>query len=114
MRNVPEIEFLVSSNLIDLNTIPEFQVGMKITNASGEMLPFDISKSELYVNEERSIAWDLTVQNGTIINLKIKPHQSEIIRWPLGDAIFETSGTYELKLVWEDFSQKQTVVVLDE
>jgi len=113
MEKILKIEFLVSSNSIGFKEIPEFTLGMKITNEGPDLLPFDISKSALYVNSERCLAWDLAVQNGTIVNLKIPPHQSEIIRWPLGEALFETSGIYELSMVWEEFSQKQKVVVLN-
>ena len=114
MDKSPKIEFLVSSEEIKLIDIPEFLIGLKITNQGDDLLSFDISKSELFVNDESSIAWDLAVQNGTIVNLKIKPHRSETIQWDLGDALFETPGTYDLKLVWEDFVQRQTITVLNE
>lgn len=113
MEKILKIEFLVSSNSIGFKEIPEFTLGLKITNEGPDLLPFDISKSVLYVNSERCLAWDLAVQNGTIVNLKIPPHQSEIISWLLGEVLFETSGIYELRLVWEEFSQKQKVVVLN-
>jgi len=107
------IEFLVSSTRIGFKEIPEFTLGLKITNEGPDLLPVDISKTTVYVNSERCLAWDLAVQNGTIVNLKVAPHKSEIIRWPMGEALFETSGTYELQLVWETFSQKQQVIVLN-
>jgi hypothetical protein len=84
---------------------------LKITNSSAEDIFPDISKAELFVNSEKSIAWDLTVQNGTIVNLKVLPKQSETIQWPLGEALFETSGIYELELIWGSFVQKQKVIV---
>jgi len=114
MEKFLKIEFLVSSNRIGFNEIPDFTVGLKITNEGEDLLPVDISESALYVNSERCITWDLAVQNGTIVNLKIPPHQSEIVQWLLGEALFVTSGTYELRLVWEIFSQKQKVVVLND
>lgn len=113
MEKKLKIEFLVSSTRIGFKEIPEFTLGLKIINEGPDLLPVDISKTTLYVNSERCLAWDLTVQNGTIVNLEIPPHQSEIIRWPMGEALFETSGIYELRLVWEEFSQKQKVVVLN-
>ena len=114
MKKKLKIEFLVSSNRIGLKEIPEFTLGLKITNEGPDLLPVDISKTTLYVNSERSLAWDLAVQNGTIVNLKVAPHQNEIIRWPMGEALFETSGTYELQMVWGTFSQKQKVVILND
>jgi hypothetical protein len=65
------IELLVSSNALKLNEVADFKVGLNLTNESDSPVHFDMSKTELYVNSRKSIAWDLAVQNGTIINLKI-------------------------------------------
>ncbi len=106
------IELVVEPKEFQLSEIAEFAVGMKITNPSDRWIDVDISKSVLWVNSERSIAWDLAVQNGTLVNLKIAPHKSETISWQMGDAFFENAGTYELKLVWGTFSAKEQVFVL--
>ena len=111
MNENPTIELLVSPNSLAMADLAEFWVGIKLTNHSGEPIPFDVSQLSLFVNGERSIAWDLAVQNGTAINLKIGPHHSEFLRWPLGEALFEAAGTYELKLECESFSAKQTVTI---
>ncbi len=111
MNRTSDIELIVSSNEISLNEIDEFLIGVKITSKSREIISFDISPIELFVNGIKSIAWDLTVQNGTLINLKIKSNGIETINWPLGRAIFEGLGIYELKLVWKSNILKQYVTV---
>lgn len=111
MTENPTIELLVSPNSLTIADLADFWVGVKLTNSSGEPIPFDVSQLALFVNGERSIAWDFAVQNGTAINLKIGPHHSEFLRWPLGEALFEAAGTYELKLECESFSAKQTVTI---
>lgn len=111
MNENPTIELLISPNSLTMVDLAEFWVGVKLTNPSGEPIPFDVSQLALFVNGERSVAWDLAVQNGTAINLKIGPHHSEFLRWPLGEALFESAGIYELKLECESFSATQTVTI---
>jgi len=111
MNENPTIELLISSNSQAMADLAEFWVGVKLTNPGGEPIPFDVSQLALFVNGERSIAWDLAVQNGTAINLKIGPHHSEFLRWPLGEALFKAAGTYELKLECESFSVHQNVTI---
>ena len=111
MTENPTIELLVIPNSLAMAELAEFWVGVKLTNPSDEPIPFEVSQLALFVNGERSIPWDLAVQNGTAINLKIGPHHSEFLRWPLGEALFEAAGTYELKLECESFSAKQTVTI---
>lgn len=111
MNENPKIELLVSQNSMTINDLAEFWVGVKLTNQSGESIAFDVSGLALFVNGERSISWDLAVQNGTTINLKIGPYHSEFLRWPLGEALFEAAGTYELRLGWESFSSNKTVII---
>lgn len=111
MNKNPTIELLISPNSLPMAKLAEFWVGVKLTNPSGEPIPFDVSQLALFVNGERSIAWDFAVQNGTAINLKIGPHHSEFLRWPLGEALFEAAGTYELKLEYKSFSANQTVTI---
>jgi len=113
MNKTPGIELLVSSNNLNLEDIPEFEIGVKITNNLSHPIPFDLSECELYVNSERSIAWELTAQNGTAMNIKISPGKSETIFWTVGEALFEFPGIYELKLVRETDIQKQVVYIAE-
>lgn len=113
MDKTTTIELLVSSNYLNQENIPGFGIGIKITNPQAQNIHFDLSESELYVNDVKNIAWDLTVQNGTIINLEIPANKSKTVQWPLGEALFQTSGIYELKLIWKSVVQKQVVCILE-
>ncbi|WP_372947684.1 hypothetical protein [Mariniphaga sp.] len=105
------IELLVSSSTIKLNEVTDFKVGLDLTNESDNPVHFEIAETELYVNNRKSIAWDLAVQNGTIINLKIRPRKSKTALWPLGNALFEKAGKYKLELRWVDMVEVQEVTV---
>ena len=107
----PNIEMLVSKTSLKQEELPGFKVGLKIVNNDSKSFHFDVSETELYVNNQRNVAWDLAVQNGTIINLRIAPNSSQEIWWPLGEALFMKGGKYELELRLEDFTQKEEVEV---
>ena len=114
MDENPGIELLLSQETLKMSELAEFWIGIKLTNQSNMPITFDVSALGLLVNGERSISWDLAVQNGTIINLILEPLHAEIIRWHLGDALFTNSGKYELKLVSADLnSVKKTVTIYD-
>jgi len=108
-----EIQFLVSSNAIQINDIAKIKVGVKITNNGDEIQKVDISEAELLVNGIKNRAWDLCVQNGAIINLAVHPKKTETVQWNLGKALFTAPGIYELELRWGILSQKQKIVVSD-
>lgn len=107
------VELIVSPKEFQISEISEFTFGVKIVNQGNEWLEVDISKSAVWINSERSIAWDLAVQNGTIVNMKIAPNHTETISWQMGDAFFENPGSYEILFVLESFSAKELVVVLN-
>lgn len=113
MDNIINIELELSSATILLKDISQFNVGLKIYNPGSQKLGFDISKTELWVNGKKSIAWDLAVQNGTLINLSIPATDSEVVKWQLGNALFPISGKYKLELRWENKSEVREVTVFD-
>ena len=113
MDKTSTIELLVSTNNLNPEDIPMFELGVKITNSQSDIIPFDLSDSSLYVNSERNIAWDLTVNNGTLMNIKISPGKSETIFWPIGEALFQSPGIYELKLVRDTDIHKQVVYIAE-
>jgi hypothetical protein len=113
MEIIATTELLVSTNKLNPEEIPAFELGVKITNNQPESIPFDLSGSVLYVNSERNIGWDLTVQNGTLMNIRIPPGKSETIFWPIGDALFLLPGIYELKLVRENEILRQVVYIAE-
>ena len=106
-----EIQFLVSANVLQMKDVELLRVGLKITNTGTQSRKVDVSKSKLYVNGVRNLAWDLRVQNGAIINLKVPAGQSKTEQWALGKSLFNTTGIYELELFWGSLVKKQTVIV---
>lgn len=107
------IELLVNSHVIKLSQITGFEVGVKLTNRGEDPVHFDMTETALFVNGKKSIAWDLAVENGTIINLNVAPGKSKSVEWPLGNALFEQTGIYKLELRWKEISLKQDVTVLE-
>lgn len=113
MDKLLEIQFLVSSNAIQIKDIAKTKVGVKIINNGDKIQKVDVSEAELFVNGIKNRAWDLRVQNGAIINLAVLPKKTETVQWNLGKALFNAPGIYELELRWEFVSQKQKIVVSD-
>ena len=102
MNVQPNIELIISSAAVGLTDISNFEIGIKITSRSRENLPVDLSRLTLRVNSVRSVAWDLAMQNGTLINLRLASGQTETLQWKMGEALFESAGTYELDLFNEE------------
>jgi len=113
MNKATAIELLVSTNKLKPEDISKFEIGVKITNNQSHSVPVDLSECVLYVNSERNIAWELTVNNGSLMNIKIFPGKNETIFWPIGEALFQSPGIYELKLVRETDIQKQVVYITE-
>ncbi|MGC9354333.1 MAG: hypothetical protein ACP5D9_10870 [Mariniphaga sp.] len=105
------IELLLSRDTLNLSEVADFEVGLNLINESDSPVHFDIAETELYVNDTKNIAWDLAVQNGTIVNLKVPPRKSKTVQWPLGDAMFEKPGKYRLQLRCGDLVQVKEVTV---
>ncbi len=111
MDEALEIQFLVSANVLQMKDIESLKIGLKITNTGTQSRRVDVSKSKLFVNGVRNLAWDLRVQNGAIINLTVPAGQSKTEQWNLGKALFSATGIYELELLWDSRVIKQTVIV---
>lgn len=109
-----EIQFWVSSNVVHLKDIESFKIGLRITNIGDQNIKVDVSRSKLYVNGVKNLAWDLRVQNGAIVNLTVLAGQSKTELWSLGKALFNATGVYDLELKWGELVKKQMVVVSDE
>jgi len=112
METLPEIELVISPVQISLKELPELEVGLKITNHSREYLPVNLSGLALFVNSVRSVTWDLTMQNGTLVNLRLAPNRSETLLWKMGEALFESTGKYQLVLTDGAALLKKQVVVI--
>lgn len=105
------IELMISPDKFHLSEIPQFQIGIKVSNSHLQEIGFDFAETVLLVNQKRSIAWDLAVQNGTIVNTKIPPLGNKTLQWALGEALFETPGTYKLELIAGPQKLQRTVTV---
>jgi hypothetical protein len=115
MGKLPEIELVISAQRISLKDVPELEIGLKITNRSREYLPVNLSGLALFVNSARSVAWDLTMQNGTLVNLRLAPDQHETLLWKMGEALFESAGKYQLILSdGEIFIARQIVEITND
>ena len=113
MDNNINIELVLSSGTIQLKDVSQFNVGLEIFNSGSQNQRFDVSKTELWVNGKKNTAWDLAVQNGTLVNLSIPANSAKKIQWPLGNALFTISGNYKFNLRWEGKSQAKEVQVFD-
>ena len=105
MQSEPEIELVTSSGETSMEKLSYFYAGLKVHNKSDEALYFFVSETTLLVNGQRCFAWDLAVQNGTIVNFKVSPHQERSVEWPIGKALFESPGKYNLELHWKEVTK---------
>ncbi|WP_299441117.1 hypothetical protein [uncultured Aquimarina sp.] len=106
------VELVTSPETISLQDLSTFKIGLLIINKTNKPIHFDVSKTKLFVDDRRSFSWDLAVQNGAIINLKVNSKKTEIVDWPLGKALFSEEGTYVLRLEWKESIQNKTIVIL--
>lgn len=111
MQSKPEIELLISSTELSFKKLNRFTAGLKVYNQGDENLDFDVSETTLLVNFQRSVSWDLAVQNGTIINFVVPPHQEKSVEWPIGNALFDAPGKYLLELHWKGITKSCDVFV---
>lgn len=111
MLSKPEIELIISSAEISMEKLNRFTAGLKVHNNSDKELFFDVSETTLLVNGQRCFAWDLAVQNGTIINFSVLPHSEKQVKWPLGKSLFNSPGKYNLELHWQEITKSFDVTV---
>ena len=111
MNKDVHIDLLVSSERVKLHRLSDFKVGMKISCDGEKSVPFDVSNTKLFIDGKPCVVWDLTVQNGTLINLKILCGKPAILEWPLGKGLFSDPGRYTLELKWQDISRIKKVTV---
>ncbi|MGQ1785080.1 MULTISPECIES: NDR1/HIN1-like protein [unclassified Saccharicrinis] len=107
------VNLLTSSEKVPFDRLGDFEIGVSVYNPTSQTLHFDISETSLFINGNKSVAWDLAVQNGTIINFSVPSHQTKTVQWPLGKALFSEKGASELKLLWKGETQLKVVKVQD-
>jgi len=77
-----------------------FKIGFEAVNRGAAAIDPQLHDAVLAANGQRVYAWDLAIQNGPrdASWTQLAPGQSVAMSWPLGDAMFEKPGTYELVL----------------
>ena len=93
-----KLTLVVNTTSVVMGSLNTFYIGFEVANASNEVILFDMNKTALYVNGNRSFSWDIAVQNGVREPMKIKPNDVSVMTWPLGEALFQKAGEYQLKL----------------
>lgn len=96
-----KLALIVNTTCIVMSKLNTFYVGFEIANTSNEVIVFDMNKTVLYVNDNRSFSWDMAVQNGIRKQMDIKPDDVTVMTWPLGEALFQEAGQYSLKLTYD-------------
>lgn len=101
MSELIKILLIVNTTCIPLSKLNTFYVGFEIVNTSDMTIVFDMTKTILCVDGKRSFSWDLATQNGIEKQMKIKPNETTVVTWPLGEALFQKEGKYILKLDYD-------------
>jgi hypothetical protein len=95
-----EIKLVVDPAKLAMADRASFKVGFEATNRGGAAIDPQLHDAVLTANGARVYAWDLAIQNGArdASWTQLPPGQSIAMSWPLGEAMFEQPGTYELVL----------------
>jgi len=96
-----EIQLLAHPTRLAMAERDSFRVGLTATNNSQDALDPHVYGARLYVDGERSPAFDLALGNGAIpAGWDVLPpgETTPVLEWPLGEALFEQPGEYELVL----------------
>lgn len=101
MNELIKILLIVNTTCIPLSKLNTFYVGFEVINTSDKNIVFDITKTVLYVDDKRSFSWDITAQNGIGKQVEIKPNDTKVITWALGEALFQEEGKYILRLEYD-------------
>jgi hypothetical protein len=95
-----EIKLVVEPAKLALADRASFQIGFEAVNRGSAPIDPQLHDAVLTANGSRVYAWDLAIQNGIHDEswTQLPPGKSVAMSWPLGDAIFEKPGTYDLVL----------------
>jgi hypothetical protein len=96
-----EIQLLAHPTRLAMAERDSFRVGLTATNRSQDALDPNVYGARLLVDGERSPAFDLALGNGAIPagwQLLAPGETTPVLEWPLGEALFEQPGEYELVL----------------
>jgi hypothetical protein len=100
MNPTLEIKLVVDPAKLAMADRASFKVGFEATTRGGAAIDPQLHDAVLTANGARVYAWDLAIQNGArdASWTQLPPGQSIAMSWPLGEAMFEQPGTYELVL----------------
>jgi hypothetical protein len=95
-----EIQLIAEPEKLAMANRAAFKIGFHAVNRGAAPIDPQLHEAVLTANGQRVFAWDLAIQNGTRDDswTRLQPGQSIDIDWPLGDAIFEKPGRYQLVL----------------
>ena len=106
------ISLITKKDKVKYDELSSFSIGVMFENRSAEVIEFNISKTSVFINNERSFAWNMAVQNGTLFNFKLREGKSRKIEWPMGNALFSNVGKYNLDLTYNSvLVDKKTIEV---
>ncbi len=100
MNPTLEIKLVAEPTTLAMADRASFKVGFEATNRGAAAVDPQLHDAVLTANGARVYAWDLAIQNGPrdASWTGLPPGQSIAMSWPLGEAMFEQPGTYELVL----------------
>jgi hypothetical protein len=95
-----DIKLLVVPNRISMSERASFQAGVEAVNLSDASIDPQLSAATLLIDGRRSEAWDHALQKSPadLPWRKLSPTQRLSIWWPIGNALFESPGRYQLVL----------------
>lgn len=101
MNPTLDIKLVVEPAKLAFADRASFKVGFEAVNRGAAAVDPQLYDAVLMANGERVYAWDLAIQNGPrdASWTKLEPGGSVAMSWPLGEAMFEQPGKYELVLM---------------
>jgi hypothetical protein len=95
-----DIKLLVVPNRLSMRERATFQAGVEAVNRGATEIDPQLSAATLTIDGRRSEAWDNALQSGPLDPpwRRLPPAQRLSIWWPIGSALFEGPGRYQLVL----------------
>jgi hypothetical protein len=100
MQNMIAIQIIAEPLQFSMDERANFKIGMEARNVGDEAINPKLYESELLVEGERSLAWNLAVSNGLREEAwwNLEPGKTVTASWSLGEAMFPQPGKYEVVL----------------
>lgn len=100
MTGTFDIKLLVVPSRLSMRERASFQAGVEAVNLGAQPIDPQLSAATLTIDGRRSEAWDHALQSGPDDPpwRQLSPAQRLSIWWPIGNAMFESPGRYQLVL----------------